>query len=172
LSSIPRERRADFLADLYLVCRPTRSGEDPVAEDPLVAGLAEAAAQVADQWDALVAQETNDAARAQRLVSAVDAALKGDKTVSQGALADWMTDAGEHLRRAAVWPGDAISTVFAELRPTLNEFIAYFVGDVFTYLNERGHRSYPGEIPKRLLVALRLAQNRKAATGEKIVIGY
>jgi len=165
LSSIPRERRADFLADLYLVCRPTRSGEDPVAEDPFVAGLAEAAAQVADQWDAFVAQETNDPARAQKLVSAVDAALKGDKTIAMGALADWMTSAGERLRRAAVWPGDAISTVFAQLRPTLNEFIAYFVGDVFTYLNERGDRASPGEIPKRVLVALRLAQHRMPATG-------
>jgi hypothetical protein len=170
LASIPRERRGDFLADLYLVCRPTRSGEDPVAEDPVIAGLAEAADQVANEWDALVAQETNDAARAQRLVFAVDAALKDDKTIAMGAFADWMINAGERLRRAAVWPGDAISTVFAELRPTLNEFVAYFVGDVFTYLNERGDRKAPGEIPRRMLAALRLAQNRKAATGEKIVI--
>jgi hypothetical protein len=170
LASIPRERRGDFLADLYLVCRQTRSGEDPVAEDPLVAGLAEAAGQVADRWDTLVAQETNDAARAQKLVSAVDAALKGDQTIGMGGVADWVTNAGERLRRAAVWPGDAISTVFAELRPTLNEFVAYFVGDVFTYLNERGDRAAPGEIPQRVLGALRRAQNRKAVTGEKIII--
>jgi alpha-beta hydrolase superfamily lysophospholipase len=170
LASLPLERRGDFLADLYLACRPTRSGEDPVAEDPLVAGLAEAAAQVADQWDALVSLETNDEARAQRLVSAVDAVLKGDRAIAMGAFADWMTNAGERLRRAAVWPGDAVSTVFGELRPTLNEFIAYFVGDVLTYLNERGDRSSPGDIPNRVLAALRRAQNRKAATGEKIII--
>jgi hypothetical protein len=108
--------------------------------------------------------------RGQKLVSAVDAVLKDDKTIGMGGLPNWMINAGEQLRRAAVWPGDAISTVFAELRPTLNEFVAYFVGDVFAYLNERGDRARPGEIPRRVLVALRLAQNRKAATGEKIVI--
>jgi alpha-beta hydrolase superfamily lysophospholipase len=170
LASVLRERRGDFVADLYLVCRPTRSGEDPIAEDPLLAGLAEASAHVADQWDALVAQETNDAARARKLVAAVDAALKDDKTIAMGGFADWMSNAGERLRRAAVWPGDAVSTVFAELRPTLNEFVAYFVGDVFTYLKERGDRAAPGEIPRRVLAALRRAQSRKAATGEKIVI--
>jgi hypothetical protein len=87
-----------------------------------------------------------------------------------GGFADWMSGVGERLRRAAVWPGDAISTVFGELRPALNEFVAYFVGDIFTYLNERGSRDAPGEIPKRMLKALRGARNRRAATGEKIVI--
>src|SRR5205823_13839281 len=158
------------LADLYLVCHPTRSGEDPVVDDPLIAGLAGAAAQVADEWDVLVAEETNDASRAQKLVAAVDAVLKDDRTIAMGAFADWVTNAAERLRRATVWPADAISTVFAELRPTPNEFVAYFVGDVLAYLNERGDRGAPGEIPKRMLVALRLAQNRKPETGEKIVI--
>ncbi|MEA3044772.1 MAG: hypothetical protein QOH47_2610 [Sphingomonadales bacterium] len=170
LSTVPRERRADFLADLYLAVRPTDPGVDPIIEIDELAGLASAASAVADKWDALVAREPNDASRAQRLIGAVDAILSGEEFIAMGGVRDWITRSGETLRRAAGWPGDAISTIFAELRPTLHEFIAYFVGDVFTYLIERGDRSNPGPIPRQLLVALRRAKARKDQTGEKIVI--
>jgi hypothetical protein len=88
-----------------------------------------------------------------------------------GGFADWMTDAGETLRRAAGWPEDAVSTVFAELRPTLNEFVSYFVGDVFTYLTARERSDGgPGAIPERFLHALRDAHRSKTENSEKIVI--
>ena len=103
-------------------------------------------------------------------MSAVEAALADDQLLAMGAFADWMTSAGETLRRATVWPADAVSTVFAELRPTLNEFVAYFVGDVFAYLNQRTAGDGPGEIPRRGLAALRRANARKQQTGEKIIV--
>ncbi len=87
-----------------------------------------------------------------------------------GGFEDWLTKAGETLHRAVTWPADATGTVFAELRPTLHEFIAYFIGDVVVYLNERGTPQAPGEIPKRLLAALLKAHVRKKQTGEKIVV--
>ena len=170
LSAVARERRPDFLADLYLACRPAQTGSDPVADRAEVAALAAAAAQVAEQWDELVALEPNDAARAARLVAAVHSALRDDQLLAMGAFEDWMTKAGEKLRRAATWPSDAVSTVFGELRPIAHDFIANFVGDVFVYLNGRGTPDAPGEIQERILAALGRAQTRKEATGERIVI--
>jgi hypothetical protein len=91
--------------------------------------------------------------------------------LAQGGFADWTTRAGETLRRAALWPADAVSTVFAEMRPTVNEFIAYFIGDVLAYLHERGGASGPpGVVPRRVLDELAQAHARKQQFGEKIVV--
>jgi hypothetical protein len=108
-------------------------------------------------------------ARAARLVQAVDARLSGEKVLAQGGIEDWMSKACETLERAASWPGDAVSTVFAELRPTINEFVAYFLGDVLAYLHERDGTAGPGEISRRVLAALKQAHRRKQSTGERIV---
>lgn len=169
LSAVPQERRPDFLADLYLACLPS-GGADPIVETPGVAGLAVAASDVAQRWDAILQGEVTEEARARRLVAEVDTALKGSKLIGQGGVAAWIERASELVRRAAVWPGDAVGTVLGEARPKMNEFVAYFVGDVFTYLMRRGDSETPGKIPLRLLPALRRAQERKKATGEKIVI--
>jgi hypothetical protein len=171
LASIPRDKRPDLLADLYLAVQPRdKNNKDPVVQDGRLAALADAAAEVAARWDVIVAAEATDDARAARLVSEVHARLSGQTVLAQGAFANWMTSAGETLRRAAAWPGDAVSTVFAELRPTLNEFVAYFIGDVLAYISEREVDGKPGEVPGRVLAALRTAHQRKSATGEKIVV--
>jgi hypothetical protein len=121
---VSRERRADFLADLYLALQPQPpdpdTGIDFIAEQPRLAPLAAAAAATAAKWDELVAGEATEQTRAARLMSALEAHLAHDPTISQGGFADCMERAGETLRRAAAWPGDAVSTVFAELRPALH----------------------------------------------------
>jgi hypothetical protein len=172
LTTVPRERRADFIADLYLAVHPRRNrGEDPIAENAQVAPLADAAFEVATQWDVIVAGEANDAMRASVFVREVEKRLTGSQVVAQGGATDWMSAAGEALRRAAMWPGDAVSTVFAELRPVVNEFVAYFIGDVLSYMNERDTAgAAAGTIPHRVLEALRRAHRRKQETGEKIVV--
>jgi hypothetical protein len=180
LASVPRESRADFLADFFLAARArksdalqrdTRKKDDPIAEEPKLAGLADAAAIVAQKWDDLVSRQPNEHDRAACLVAEVAKLLESDGVVEMGGgWPDWIARAGETLRRAAVWPGDAISTAFAELRPTLNEFVACFIGDVLTYLNEREVDGGPGEVPNRVLLALRRAQTRKSVTGEKIIV--
>ncbi|WP_242187220.1 hypothetical protein [Sphingomonas sp. CARO-RG-8B-R24-01] len=173
LETIPFAKRPDFLADLYLACLPTGKKDepnDPVIDQPRIAGLAAAAAAVAGHWDAIVASEATEDARARSLVAAVDAGLGNNGLVAMGGIADWMSRAGEVVRRAAAWPGDAVGTIAGELRPLGNTFVAYFIGDVLTYLDRRGSHETPGPIPTRLLAALRRAQERKKATGEKIVI--
>jgi hypothetical protein len=168
LASVPVSNRPDFLADLYLACLPAR--RDPIVEAPELAGLAAAAAAVASRWDAIAAEEEDDDALARRLVAEVDAELRGGSVIGMGGIADWIERADEVLRRAAVWPGDVVGTLAGEARPKLNEFVAYFVGDVFTYLIRRGDRNAVGPIPTRILQALRVAQKRKRDTGEKIVV--
>jgi hypothetical protein len=171
LASLPRDRRADFVADLYLAVHPRRkSDEDPIAENPHVAPLADAAADVAARWDAIASGEASDAMLAARLVSEVEKRLGGSSAIAAGGFEDWMTAAGETLRRAAAWPGDAVSTVFAELRPVVNEFVAYFIGDVLSYINDRDAAGAAGIVPLRVLEALRLAHRRRKSTGEKIII--
>lgn len=169
LATVPPEKRADFLADLYLACLPA-GDTDPIVDSPSIAGLAAAAERVAGQWDAILASEATEEARARKLVAAVDAALKGGALIGMGGFADWMERAGEVVRRSVSWPSDAVGTVLGEARPVMNEFVAYFTGDVFTYLTRRGDHAKPGPIPTRILAALRRAQERKKVTGEKIVI--
>lgn len=170
LASIDRKRRADFVADLYLAVRPHDTARDPIAEDPSVAAIADAAASVAADWDQLVGRRTTEEAKAALLVQEVAARLSGDNLLAQGGLEDWMTKAGETLKRAVVWPADAVSTVFAELRPVMNELVAYFIGDVLVYLAERQTHDGLGEIPKRVLAALKQAHSHKKSTGERIVV--
>jgi hypothetical protein len=171
LSSVPPEQRADFLADLYLAARPQTGSPDPLVDDPFVAPLADAAAIVAADWFKLIAAEPNEQARVARLMDALETELSGDKLLQQGGFADWMTKAGETLKRAAHWPADAVSTVLAESRPVLNELVAYFIGDVLAYINDRGDpASAPGEIPRRVLVALKQAHQLKETSGERIIV--
>ncbi|NVO17975.1 MAG: hypothetical protein HXX10_28475, partial [Rhodoplanes sp.] len=178
LAAVPVGKRPDFLVDLYLATRALRDRgapgatrvPDPLAEDPTAAPLAATAAAVAARWDAIVAKDDTDAKRAARLVQEVDAALTGDGLLQMGAIADWMTRAGETLRRAGTFPGDAISTVFAELRPAINNLVAAFIGDVLVYLETRGTAGQPGPIQVRVLDALKTAQAHKTATGERIVV--
>lgn len=173
LGAVPREKRGDFIADLYLAVHPRKGdAQDPIAEDAHVAPLADAAADVAARWDAILASEPSDAARATRLVAEVESRLTGGDVVAMGGYADWMTSAGEALRRAGAWPGDAISTIFTELRPVVNEFVAYFIGDVLAYINERDAvgAAAAGGVPQRVLEALRRANRRRQETGEKIVV--
>jgi hypothetical protein len=169
LATIPIDKRPDFLADLYLACLPG-NGKDPIVDQPEVAGLAAAASVVAEHWDKILVSEATEEARASKLVAAVDSVLSGGDLIPMGAFADWMTRAGEIIRRAVAWPGDALGTVLGEARPVMNEFAAYFVGDVLTYLTRRGDHNLPGPIPLRVLSALRRAQERKKAIGEKIVV--
>jgi hypothetical protein len=169
LATISPDKRADFLADLYLACLPAKD-TDPIVDMPGIAGLAAAAALVADHWDTILASEAIEDARASKLLAAIDAALSGGDLIGMGGFANWMERAGEVMRRAVSWPGDAVGTVLGEARPVMNEFVAYFTGDVFTYLTRRGDGTVPGPIPTRILAALRRAQERKKATGEKIVI--
>jgi hypothetical protein len=166
LSSIPHGRRPDFLADLYLAARPRRmdlarqplnKSRDPLAEDPFLAPLAAGAASVAASWDRLTAEEATDAERAARLLQEIEVTLAGDSLLRQGGFEDWMIP-------------DAVSTVFAELRPALNEFVSYFIGDVLAYLHNRDGSAGPGQIPRLVLGALKQAHERKKSTGERIVV--
>lgn len=170
LALIPKERRADFLADLFLAVRYPDLAGDPVADVPGLVILAEAAEEAAMQWDEVVARRPDSAQATGELLGKIEAALPADVLIRQGALGDLATKAGESLKRMATLPFDAVSTVLAEFRPKANEFVARFLGDVLTYMNTRETGGAPGRIPQLVLDALRLAHRRKTATGEPIVI--
>lgn len=169
LSTVPVDRRGDFLADFYLASRPFPPSSAPV-EYLLPARLAIAATEVAGQWDALASNSGDTANFAAVLLHAVDEKLDHSALVGMGGFKDWIANGVEVLKRAVAVPGDAVGTVLGEGRPLANEFIAYFIGDVFTYLVNRGNHTTPGEIPKRVLNSLKAAHSRKKQTGEKIIL--
>jgi hypothetical protein len=170
LAKIPANERADFLSDLFLAIRYPGQIEDPLAERPRLAALAEAAQDAAAQWDEIVRRTPDSAQAAGQLLGVLEARLPADPLLRQGVLGDLATRAGESLKRVANLPFDAVSTVLAELRPKANEFVARFLGDVLTYMNAREVDGAPGAIPQRVLEAMRQAQQRKKSTGEPIVI--
>ena len=61
------------------------------------------------------------------------------------------------------------SKLAIDLRYPLNHLIAYFMGDVFTYLANRGDAENPGAIPCRILDILFEASEIKKKTGEPLV---
>ena len=140
-----------------------------MAIDPVLAGLAVAADATAAEWDNIVSTQPTEEAQAAELMTALEAKLGHGSLIAQGG-GDWRTRIGETLRRATYWPVDAVSTVFAELRPSAHNLMANFAGDAFIYLVNREVNGKPGDIPNRVLVALRLAHNRKKQTGERIVV--
>ncbi|MBI1408097.1 MAG: hypothetical protein GC145_18445 [Caulobacter sp.] len=170
LETLEVERRADFLADLYLAMAPRAREGDPLVDAPELAGIADAASAVAAEWDAIVAGAADDDERIARLLHATSNRLAGP-LLAQGGFEDWMEKAGEKFKRAFNAPFDVFSTLAGELRPVAHEFVANFLGDVLIYQNERiGADRGPGEIPRRVLEALARAQARKEQTGEPIIV--
>ncbi|MBX3478836.1 MAG: hypothetical protein KF842_00400 [Caulobacter sp.] len=170
LETLEPERRADFLADMYLAMAPRAREADPLVDAPELAGIADAASAVAAEWDAIVAGAADDDERIARLLHAISNRLAG-QLLAQGGFEDWMEKAGEKFKRAVNAPFDVFSTVAGELRPVAHEFVANFLGDVLIYQNERiGADGGPGEIPRRVLDALARAQARKDQTGEPIIV--
>ncbi len=134
---------------------------DAVAHDPSLPKRLAAATPIQDEIDTLL-----DLVRRR---AQADAEL-----VAQG-MPDWLAGVrdrlGEGLGRALDLPSYAISVATAEIRRPLNDLISIFVGDVFTYLHERGKDQDPGEIPRRLLDKLQEAHaNKRARDGEPLVV--
>jgi hypothetical protein len=102
LSRIAPSDRPDFIADLYLALHPRHNrAEDPLAEDPQVAAIADAAADVAARWDVIMQMHANDRDRAAELLRQVEVQLIGSAAaIGMGGFAEWMQKVGETLRRA------------------------------------------------------------------------
>jgi hypothetical protein len=136
-----------------------------------MAAVASAAADVAARWPEITAGLAGDDACAPALLEEVDRELEGGTLIPAGGIEDWLSKAGEILRRATSAPGDLVSTAFAEARPAINDFLANFIGDVFTYQSTRDSvGGGPGPIPQRVLRALVSAHKRRQSNGERIIV--
>jgi hypothetical protein len=81
------------------------------------------------------------------------------------------TDLVEGMERYADMPGYLLTRAAAEAKAPLNAFVAQFLGDVFTYMRQRGDWSQPGPIPERVLQALQLAHTKKTERhGEPLIV--
>jgi hypothetical protein len=100
-----------------------------------------------------------------RLARTVTPALVG-----QGAGGTWsgiVDHLGETMSRLSNTPAFLLSTLVAEWRPKINELVTLFLGDVFTYLANRGS-SIPGDIPKAVIDTMN--QANRSVPGEPLVV--
>lgn len=167
-------RRGDIIADLYLAVRAADAKGDPagdiLAREGALGALAAAADDVASRWEEIVVATDDDPSNAEALVEAVEQRLASDGLIAAGAFGDLAARAREAASRIFTLPGDVVSTVLGELRPTANAFVAAFLGDVLTYLHSRDRAGVPAEIPVRVLDALAQAKAAKEASGQPIVV--
>jgi hypothetical protein len=86
---------------------------------------------------------------------------KVEELVGQGAGSVWnkiVDRMGESISRVTSAPAFALSTAVAEWREPINNLVTLFIGDVFTYLANRGTAENPGDIPRVVLETLRMAK--------------
>ncbi|OWV69634.1 hypothetical protein ATY77_20935 [Rhizobium sp. R634] len=77
----------------------------------------------------------------------------------------------ESLSRIFGSPIAVASLIAGELRPTLNDFVTRFVGDVLFYMTLRGTANAPGAIPQVLISELEFAaETKRRRSGEPIVL--
>lgn len=65
-----------------------------------------------------------------------------------------------------------INAFLDNVRPAINQRLTLFLGDVFSYLANRGNREKPGEIPGRILASLNEAAAARSDNDPLLVIGH
>lgn len=76
----------------------------------------------------------------------------------------------EGLARSVDSPGFMLTRAAVEIRKSLNEFVATFLGDVMIYLRHRGTHEKPGPIPRRLLETLLDARKNQLERNDEPLI--
>jgi len=77
----------------------------------------------------------------------------------------------EGLSSSVDSPGFMLTRAAVEIRKSLNDFVATFLGDVMIYLKHRGTHEKPGPIPRRLLDTLLDARkNQLERNGEPLIV--
>lgn len=87
------------------------------------------------------------------------------------AKAKLLLNSRESLKRSAHSAGAVAARAAAEWKAPMNAFVTSFIGDVLTYVNERGNHKAPGWIPSRFLACVSEArQNQLERDGEPIIV--
>lgn len=134
---------------------------DEVARDPATPARLGAAPDLDSEW-AIVAKDIEE-----RLPREDLAGMGGDGFLSR--LGDRVKEAAG---RGVGVPGYVASRVVAEFREPINDMASLFVGDVFAYLHDRGDAGAVGEIPMRLLCALRRARDAAPPEEPLVVVSH
>jgi hypothetical protein len=77
----------------------------------------------------------------------------------------------ENVKRNLHATGHVFARAAVEIKSPMNRFVTMFIGDVLTYLTERGNYKSPGWIPSCFLASLAEARdNQKERGGEPIIV--
>lgn len=96
--------------------------------------------------------------------------LKKSKRQLPGLKDRVLANLSESVSRTAHSAGFAATRAAAEVRNPVNVFLTTFIGDVFSYLTQRGNADAPGWIPSTVLAALSEAQLEKQQRGGEPLI--
>jgi hypothetical protein len=161
-----------------IALQSAKPGDELATADFVVQASSYGAANPAPPWLAEVASDT-------QLISVLQDKIAGPTTVeaqgSRGALYNAITLTSLRLKkgvlglvgRAADRTGDFASTkLLAWSRESLNAVLGRFFGDVFIYLDGRGDKNRPGDIPKQILTAFADARQGARPDEPFIIIGH
>lgn len=77
----------------------------------------------------------------------------------------------ESVRRGADGAGHVVARAAVEIKSPMNRFVTMFIGDVLTYLSDRGNYKSPGWIPSSFLATLLEARHDQIArNGEPLIV--
>lgn len=120
-------------------------------------------------WKPQMAKAAGEAAEPEA-GAAAPASEDGSDVETFGGLADW--DPIKAVRQSLRGVAETLAGLpaYEALRETGTRLAGQFIGDVFTYIKERGTREAPGAIPQRVIEALDTAHAVRAASGEPLIV--
>ncbi len=177
IDGLPDEKLADLIA--VALRRPPAESEIETDVDALLrARIGIAADQVARDFDIrrrLVGASNLDA-QLQIVANAVQEKVEQQSSLAaQGGAGDFFRRlrdrVTESVSRTISRPAAGVTILASEIRPSLNDFVTRFLGDVLFYVTRRGTPEAPGQIPSILIEELETAWvNKESRGGEPIVL--
>lgn len=177
IDALPDTKLADLIA--LAIRRPPAEGEDETDADALFRARVGAAADHVAR-DPTVRRRLREAPNLDAQLQIVATAVQEDverqsSFAAAGAIGDFFRDlhdrVTESVSRTIGNPAANLTVLASEIRPSLNDFVTRFLGDVLFYIEGRGTAQRPGPIPSVLLKALATAQiNKEERGGEPIVL--
>lgn len=177
IDGLPDKKLADLIA--VGIRRPPAEGDDETDADALFrARVGVAADRVAR--DPTIRRHLREAPNLDAQLQIVATAVQEDveqqsSLAAAGAVGDFFRAlhdrVTESVSRTIDKPAANLTILASEIRPSLNDFVTRFLGDVLFYIEGRGTGEAPGPIPSVLIKELATAQtNKEERGGEPIVL--
>lgn len=166
---VAESARVDFAHTVELVFAAAMAGATTDEEADALAELyLRAAAYARDNPAPAWLDQASDGNFSDMLLSELEEEEDEEEEFGPG---DWLDQLKEGVNRLLNAPADiATDTLLGATRKKINSTASLFIGDVFTYLENRGDGANPGKIVQIVLKALRDAAAAKTASDNKLIV--